>query len=105
MARLLGFVVFIYSCALVVHGQNLANLVTIQPGTTNGGCDARTDLLKQYATESLQSVQVAMEAIDTHGGADTDNGRKVRKALYTFFLVPQSMAGGKSDRNIIASMF
>ncbi|KAF1993094.1 hypothetical protein P154DRAFT_591103 [Amniculicola lignicola CBS 123094] len=103
MARLLGFVVFIHSCALVVYGQNLANLFTIQPGTTKGGCGAHTALLNQYATESLQSVTVAIRALNTHGGANTANGKKVRRALNTFFKISQSIPNGQNDRNTIAT--
>ncbi|KAF2663356.1 hypothetical protein BT63DRAFT_461465 [Microthyrium microscopicum] len=103
MAQLPSFVVFILSCALVVHGQNLANLLTIQPGTTNGGCGARTADLNQYATESLQSVQVAINAIRTHGGANTANGRKVRRALDTFFKISPSIQRGQNGRDKIAT--
>jgi len=105
MARLLGFGFFIYTCALVAHGQNLAQLMTIQSGTTNGGCDSRTTLLNQYATESFQSAKVALNAIDAHGNANTANGRKVRRALSAFFKISESIPNGQSDRNIIASMF
>jgi hypothetical protein len=105
MVRLLGFIVFIYSCALVVHGQVIADRFTVQPGTTNGGCDARTTLLNQYLTESRLSVTVALDAIDNHGSANTADGRKVRRALDTFFKISPTMTNGQSDRNKVASMF
>jgi hypothetical protein len=105
MARLLGFVFFIYSCALVVHGQNLNNLFTIQPGTINGGCGARTTLLNQYATESVDSLNVAIDAINNHGGADTPEGKKVRRALDMFFKVDPSIPKSQADRKRITSMF
>jgi hypothetical protein len=100
MAKLLSLLVVVYSCACAVFGQNLANLMTIQPGTTNGGCGARTALLNQYATESLQSLNNAINAIDTHGSARTPRGQQVRRAITTFFK-----QSSPADRNAIRGMF
>jgi hypothetical protein len=105
MASILALVVTISSLILTIHGQNLGSLFTIQPGNTNGGCGAQTALLNQYAQESLQSVMVAINAINNDGGQNTPNGAKVRRALNTFFKVSQNIGPGANGRTLIASKF
>jgi hypothetical protein len=105
MTRVLCFIVFIFSCALVVHGQVITDRFTLKSGTRNGGCDGRIDLLNQYFTESRLSVTLALNYLDSHGDKDTATGRKVRRALDTFFKISQSIKGGVNNRNEVASMF
>lgn len=105
LAMIIQHILSICVLVLVVRGQNLAQLMTIQPGTTNGGCGARTTLLTQYAQETLQSIEAAINAINTHGGQTTQDGNRVGRALNAFFKISPTARTARSERNKIVGMY
>ncbi|KAM7200806.1 hypothetical protein V8F33_003737 [Rhypophila sp. PSN 637] len=79
---LLGLATVLLSLVSTTIGADLKidDLFTVQPGTSNGGCDSRKDVLNQWHAESVRSLNVAISVIDQW----LDDFR-VRESLDYFF--------------------
>lgn len=90
----------------IVSALNLGDLLTVQPGGSNGGCDAYYDaadpdgtVLDNWQTESIYSISAAIDAIVN--GYTTDV--RVRRAMMIYFGIPVELAPG-ADADAYAKM-
>jgi hypothetical protein len=72
----------LFFAAGVVSPVLLSDLLTIQPGSTYGGCDGRLNVLEDWHEEAIDSLDSAIDAIDDHYNEDSENGKRVRTAMF-----------------------
>ncbi|KAK3317420.1 hypothetical protein B0T19DRAFT_291561 [Cercophora scortea] len=79
----------------IVSGVELKDLFTIQPGVTHGGCDARLSVLDDWHQEAIESLDSAIQAAVKYS-EKSDTGKRVRKAMFSFFKITDSPGGAAS---------
>ncbi|KAL2788776.1 hypothetical protein BJX66DRAFT_308231 [Aspergillus keveii] len=78
-------------CTIAVE---MNDIFTVQSGTGDGGCDDRADVLDQWLSECIQSIDVTLLAMDRY-----DRDVRVRRALSTIFGLRNSgRLGGSGTR-------
>lgn len=71
------------SCTVAV---DITDIFTVQPGgTNNGGCDDRPAVLDQWLSEAIESLDVALVAIDEY-----DQDPRVRRSMAAIFGITNS---------------
>lgn len=83
------YIILTYLAALVLsqdeEDPSIPRLFTVQPGTVNGGCDEREEILDKWLEESLVSVANAVNMIDSNWNECNDENHFLGDALYTYF--------------------
>ncbi|KAK4038077.1 hypothetical protein C8A01DRAFT_48254 [Parachaetomium inaequale] len=67
-------------CTIAVE---ITDLFTVQPGARDGGCDDRAAVLDQWLSEGIDSIDVALNAIDEYR-----QDPRVRRAMSVIFGIP-----------------
>ncbi|ORY65780.1 uncharacterized protein BCR38DRAFT_511258, partial [Pseudomassariella vexata] len=63
----------------------ITDIFTVQPGASDGGCGDRVAQLDQSLSEGIESLDVALNAIDNY-----NNDIRVRRSLATIFGITNS---------------
>ncbi|KAI1125538.1 hypothetical protein F5Y10DRAFT_267965 [Nemania abortiva] len=95
MAKILFFLGLIVLQAVgIVSGVDLSDIFAIQPGTSFGGCDARANVLDNWHQEAIDSLDLAVAAIELRYNENSVLGEQVRQAMFEFFKVPPMITQG-----------
>ncbi len=77
-----------------VADVEITDIFTVQPGASDGGCDSRAAVLDQWLSECLESLGVAISAIDEY-----DQDIRVRRSMSSFFGISNNgPLRGNGDR-------
>jgi hypothetical protein len=63
----------------------ITDIFTVHSGTNDGGCDARAAVLDQWLSEGIESIDVALTAIDEY-----NQEIRVRRSMSSFFGIANS---------------
>ncbi|KAM7211122.1 hypothetical protein V8F06_013497 [Rhypophila decipiens] len=72
----------------------ITDVFTVQSGNKKASCDKYLTILDLWLEEASFSLGNAVEFVDNNYNEDSRLGRKIRKSMFTFFNVPQTMAPG-----------
>ncbi|KAL3425262.1 hypothetical protein PVAG01_02053 [Phlyctema vagabunda] len=76
---LIASLLTLLSCAAAVE---ITDIFTVQARADRGGCSTRADVLDQWLSEGIESIDQALLAID-----DYNNDIEIRRAMFEFFGV------------------
>lgn len=77
-----GFVAVLLALLSCTIAVEITEIFTVQDGTREGGCDHRAAVLDQWLSETIESIDTALRAIDEY-----DQEIRVRRSMSAFFHI------------------
>ncbi|KAL2802027.1 hypothetical protein BJX63DRAFT_438263 [Aspergillus granulosus] len=89
---LLGLITGLLVLLPYTFAVEITDIFTVQPGTREGGCDDRAAVLDQWLSEGIESIDVALNAIDQY-----NQDARVRRSMSAIFGIANTGRLGEPE--------